>query len=203
MIKMYFNPNSTVEIKERHLPHWRQDGVGYFVTFRLADSIPQAKLASWKLEKESFLQRYPKPWSWKEEVEYHRWFTNQIESYLDRGMGSCLFCKKEISKIVANTLRYFDDVRYCLGGWVIMPNHVHSVITPVLGYELSRILHSLKSYSATSINELLGRKGRVWQSETYDQILRSAVHHHRVEEYIRRNPEKAGVEVHHASWLEV
>jgi putative transposase len=28
----------------RHLPHWRQEGVTYFVTFRLADSLPQSRL---------------------------------------------------------------------------------------------------------------------------------------------------------------
>lgn len=28
----------------RHLPHWRQEGATYFVTFRLIDALPKAKL---------------------------------------------------------------------------------------------------------------------------------------------------------------
>ena len=38
------DPNKRVRIYTRHLPHWRQDGATYFVTFRLADSLPEAML---------------------------------------------------------------------------------------------------------------------------------------------------------------
>ena len=38
------DPNKSLRIYTRHLPHWRQDGATYFVTFRLADSLPEAKL---------------------------------------------------------------------------------------------------------------------------------------------------------------
>jgi hypothetical protein len=38
------HPDKPVTVYQRHLPHWRQDGATYFVTFRLADSLPQSKL---------------------------------------------------------------------------------------------------------------------------------------------------------------
>ena len=38
------NPEQPVQIYYRHLPHWRQAGATYFVTFRLADALPQEKL---------------------------------------------------------------------------------------------------------------------------------------------------------------
>ncbi len=40
-----FDPEGEFEIRHRNLPHWRQQGATYFVTFRLNDSLPQAKLA--------------------------------------------------------------------------------------------------------------------------------------------------------------
>jgi len=43
----YFNPDEPVASLGGNLPHWRQQGVTYFVTFRLADSLPQAKLDQW------------------------------------------------------------------------------------------------------------------------------------------------------------
>jgi hypothetical protein len=48
----FFNPDATVVIRHGKLPHWRLEGVINFVTFRLADSLPQAKLESLRHEKE-------------------------------------------------------------------------------------------------------------------------------------------------------
>jgi hypothetical protein len=41
-----------------HLPHWRQDAVTYFVTFRLGDSIPQPKLKIWAHERECWMSSH-------------------------------------------------------------------------------------------------------------------------------------------------
>jgi len=35
-----FDPNKSLRVYTRNLPHWRQPGATYFVTFRLIDSIP-------------------------------------------------------------------------------------------------------------------------------------------------------------------
>jgi hypothetical protein len=45
----------------RFLPHWRQDGATYFVTFRQNDSLPKAKLDELKLLKEEWERRHPPP----------------------------------------------------------------------------------------------------------------------------------------------
>ena len=42
-----FDPYREVRCYIRHLPHWRQRGVTYFVTFRQADSIPVKVLEEW------------------------------------------------------------------------------------------------------------------------------------------------------------
>jgi hypothetical protein len=45
----------------RHLPHWRQDGATYFVTFRLADSIPEAKLIELQNLRNHWEYTHPEP----------------------------------------------------------------------------------------------------------------------------------------------
>ena len=48
----FFNPNMPLDIHERNMPHWQQDGATYFVTFRLADSIPKKRLQQWQQERD-------------------------------------------------------------------------------------------------------------------------------------------------------
>lgn len=198
---IYFNPHANVEIANRQLPHWRQNNTTYFVTFRLADSVPQAKLRLWKLKREEFLETRLHPLSESELTEFHQRFTKEMEDYLDAGMGACIFKNKDASELLASVLTYFQGIRYELGSWVIMPNHVHAVVTPKSGHKLEKILQSWKSYSANQINKLLDRTGRLWQEESYDQIVRSEHHLFRIREYIERNPRAAAINVHHASWM--
>jgi len=39
------DPEKPLHFYRRHLPHWRQDGATYFVTFLLADALPEARVA--------------------------------------------------------------------------------------------------------------------------------------------------------------
>ncbi|MDL5050736.1 nicotinate-nucleotide--dimethylbenzimidazole phosphoribosyltransferase [Oscillatoria amoena NRMC-F 0135] len=39
----YFEPFDEIKTRQANLPHWEQAGVLYFVTFRLADSLPRKK----------------------------------------------------------------------------------------------------------------------------------------------------------------
>ena len=55
----FFDPEADFQVYRRNLPHWRQAGVKYFVTFRLADSLPTQKLAALKEEKRTLAR--PKP----------------------------------------------------------------------------------------------------------------------------------------------
>jgi hypothetical protein len=50
-----------LECYQRHLPHWRQAGATYFLTFRLADSLPQAKLDELKVLRLEWERKHPPP----------------------------------------------------------------------------------------------------------------------------------------------
>ena len=64
----FFNPTEDVSVLSGDLPHWRQDGVPYFVTFRLSDSLPQGKIEEWKQEREIWLKTHPDPRSAADET---------------------------------------------------------------------------------------------------------------------------------------
>ena len=62
-----------------------------------------------------------------------------------------------------NALLHYDDQRYVLHAWVVMPNHVHTLYTPRPDWELSQITRTWKSYTANECNKILNRKGEFWQ----------------------------------------
>jgi REP element-mobilizing transposase RayT len=184
----YFRPSEEAANLAGNLPHWRQDGVTYFVTFRLADSLPSAKLRQWLSERDTWLVAHPKPWDQLTHDAYHRHFTAKLEKWLDAGYGSCVLARGDIRAIVANALPHFDGARYWLDAWVVMPNHVHVVLTPLAGYDLSAILHSWKSFTSHAILKLLpGWEGPLWQKESFDHIVRDADHLQRFRAYIANN----------------
>lgn len=197
----FFNPNLPLEINERNLPHWTQEGVAYFVTFRLADSIPKEKLIQWTNDREIWLKEHSEPYSDGDKLEFHQLFSEKIQNWLDAGMGACILKKPELAQLVAGALSRFDGERYLLGEWVVMPNHVHVLVTPKDGHELTDILHSWKSFTAHEICMQIGMEGQVWQHESYDHIIRSPEQLWHFENYIHENPLKAGIKVEQASRL--
>jgi hypothetical protein len=96
----------------RNLPHWQQAGCTYFVTFRLADSLPQSKWKVWQEEREIWLKFHPQPWTRETEDEYEKRFLDRVQEWLDAGYGSCVLSQKAIQDVVARALHYFDRQRY-------------------------------------------------------------------------------------------
>lgn len=184
----FFDPDLKLNNYRRKLPHWRQEGVIYFVTFRLADSLPMEKLAALKEERTRWLALNPLPHNQHQVREFHRSFSGRINEWLDAGYGSCVLAQPEIYRLVEGVLNFFNGQRYKLGKNVVMPNHVHALVQPLGDHGLDRILHSWKSYSAKEINKIAGYQGSVWHRESYDRIVRSPARLVRIEEYIRDNP---------------
>jgi putative transposase len=181
-----------------HLPHWEQDGVTCFITFRLADSIPGEELDQWMSERNTWLEVHGLAHAWEvdwlpdhQRQEFHERFTARFHAWLDSGEGECLLQQEECADSVASALRHFDGERYELESFVVMPNHVHVLVTPRKGEKLSGITHSWKSYTAHKINKHLGRQGTLWQKESYDHLVRHQEQFHHYRRYIHANPSKA------------
>jgi primosomal protein N' len=185
------NQKAEVQKYSGWLPHWRQSGKMYFVTFRLQDSMAQDQLRAWTAERQIWESHHPKPWDEKNWDEYHRRFTSQMEQWLDQGHGACALRRPEIGRLVEEALRHFDGDRYQLGEFVIMPNHVHVLVRPAEDNDLEAILHSWKSFTAKQANNLIKSSGEFWREEYFDHLVRRATQYEKFCAYIRENPQKA------------
>ncbi|MCC6159742.1 MAG: transposase [Deltaproteobacteria bacterium] len=88
--------------------------------------------------------------------------------------------------------------RYELLAAVVMPDHVHLLLTPRLEdpsapFSLAAIMSGIKGASAHSVNRLTGRRGQLWQDESFDHIQRSEENARKVGEYISQNPVRKGL----------
>ena len=182
-----------VSKSRRHLPHWEQPDCTFFVTFRLADSLPQGKLDEIKAERELWLQAHLEPWSQAEWDDYDNRFGERIQQWLDAGHGSCVLATDSIARIVEDALQHFDGERHVLDALVVMPNHVHVILKPVHGWTLPKVEHSWKSFTAHAVNQALARTGTFWMEESFDRIVRSVEQLGYYQRYIRENPTNAGL----------
>ncbi len=187
------------------LPHLKKEGVVYFVTFRLNDSLPAHEIVRLKHERKTILEQARaarSPLTWHEEEQLLAWYCDKVEALLDAGRGACWLSKTEVAELVARALNFFDGKRYELRAWVIMPNHVHVLVWPITGHTLSGILHSWKSYTSKEANKLLGRSGQTfWQAESFDHWIRNDAEHARLAAYVENNPVKAGFCKRPAEWM--
>jgi REP element-mobilizing transposase RayT len=163
-----------------YLPHFDGIEIPQFITIHLADSIPRRVIERWKRELKSL--KYE-----QERILLQR----RIEKYLDQGYGEALLKHHEVASMVQDSLLRFDGLRYRLFAWVVMPNHVHALMTRFENYELKDILHSLKSYTAHEANKMLHRSGQFWIEEYFDRYMRNQEHFRKTVLYIENNPVKA------------
>lgn len=194
-MSFFFNPADEIEITRGNLPNWYQKTVYYFVTFRLADSIPKEKAEELRKDREEWrrIHKNKVDFSKSDWIEYNRLFHDRVEEWLNNGYGSCLLRKPENAEIVVNALEYFNHKRYLLDEWVVMPNHVHVLVKPIGDHHLQQVLHSWKSYSSLQINRNEGQSGELWMSESFDHIVRSESSLEYFRRYIQDNPKKAGI----------
>ena len=181
----------SVAAGKHNLPHWGLDSTIVFVTFRLADSVPESVLSQWREELREWTARHSEPLSDEAKQEYVSLFPNRMEKWLDRGHGNCILANESCRNIVASAIEYFNGKRYRLHSYVIMPNHVHVLFELSKRDELARILHSWKSFTAKALNKVLGSSGEVWMRDYHDRIVRNAEHYERCLAYIRKNAKAA------------
>ncbi len=178
-----------------YLPHRERIGLLQSITFRLADSLPQEKLRELEMVKNAELGlRVPGV-----DVEKRK----RIEVWLNAGMGSCALGHPQMAAVMQDTLLKFDEQKYHLVAWCIMPNHVHVLVEPKV--KLSKIVQSWKSFTgrwAMKHNAELGLSAsRFWMHDYWDRYIRDEQHLLFVIDYIHNNPVKAGLCLKETDWL--
>jgi putative transposase len=187
------DPHKPLQVYWRHLPHWRQDRATYFVTFRLADSLPQNKLNELRSIKREWelMSATMRSTETLEELVLRK--MQEVERLLDQGIGECHLKDVRIAEIVEEAMRHFDGQQYELGCCVVMPNHVHAIVRPLNAdvHPLENLLQSWKGYVSRKANQILKRCGTFWQDESFDRIIRDEEHLYNAIQYIGRNPRMA------------
>ena len=185
-----------------YLPHVKREGARYFVTFRLADSLPKEVLLKIKGKRATRLAALNGSGTAKPKdspgpaidsiKQIERDYFCDLEDYLDKGEGQCWLRRPDIARIVCEALKFFDVKRYDLKAWVVMPNHVHVVFWPMPNQTVSQIVQSWKRYSAREANKVLQLTGEAfWQPEPFDHWIRNDAEYARFCSYVVHNPVKA------------
>jgi putative transposase len=195
-----FDPKAELFIEERLRPHWSQAGAIVFITFRTIDSIPKEVLRRWEREKNDWMRRRGYIGHWKsllptleleEQNAFNKVFLRCREESLDECCGECVLRMPHLSKIVANSLLHFDELRYRMGDFIVMPNHVHLLAAFPDPATMLKQCKSWMHYSAVQIHREVGEKGRFWQPEPFDHLVRNVDQYEYLRKYIADNPVKA------------
>ncbi|AIE83400.1 REP-associated tyrosine transposase [Fimbriimonas ginsengisoli] len=151
-----------------------------FITWRLADALPVDLLHRWEAE----LENNP-----PDQIKRELW--RRIENFIDAGHGSEILRHPMAARAVQESLAFNHNRKYRLHNWVVMPNHVHVLLTPIGGHQLGNIVGPIKSFTSKEIHRLLGGSGPLWQVDYFDRWIRDEKHLGRVASYIEWNPVKA------------
>ena len=180
-IPRYESPMADKVFYKRKLPHWQPAEGTFFVTYRLAGSLPMSVINSLK--------------------EANNCFTS-FEAELEKNYNKLHWLKNnEIAEVVMNSLLFNNNKLYELWAGCIMSNHVHTLLSLLPGSpSLQKILQNHKKFTAVHCNKLLDRTGPFWAEESFDTLIRNEKHFSHAVNYIIDNPVKAGLVNQWTDW---
>ena len=187
---------------QRTLPHIQPIGATLFITFRLAGSLPNEVIQRLKIDKrreELEIERIPDLKARKNSAyQAQKRLFAKWDAELDNARSSPHWLSVPgVAELVCAAMSYQDGKAYTLEAYCVMPNHVHLVCTSLVdgekAYPISKILQSLKGYTARQANLILGRRGEFWQHESYDHVVRDNAELARIVDYVLMNPVRAGL----------
>jgi putative transposase len=104
---------------------------------------------------------------------------------------SRLFVVESYVRLFLKTLYgYRRQGRLDLHAFVVMPEHVHLLLTPAPDITLERSIQFIKGGYSHALGVELGRKGEVWQRGYTDHRIRGAADFNAHRNYIHENPVK-------------
>ena len=182
----------TTRFQRGKLPHWEVEQGRYFVTVRLADSLPRETVFQLQEIHRSLSAIEPQSAQF---AALQRRFFLTMEKYLDAGAGASVLRDAELARIVIEELVGLTDWCVEVAHFTIMPNHFHALVVPQPGCSrtLSDIMKRLKGRSGLRIRGALGGTGSVWQREWFDRWIRHEAEWERTVRYIQENPVEAGL----------
>lgn len=190
----------------RNLPHWQPEHAVLFITTRLYGSLPKSKILELK-QKQTIEEKVLKEKGLSGEalkealsLSYDLYFGKFDKLLNGSTTGPHWLEEEKIAKIWTKALFHFDGVRYKVICSTVMSNHVHFIFYK-LDRSLSRIMQSMKGYSAREINKVLQQTGQhVWQEESFDRMIRNRRELKYKINYVLNNAVEAGLVTHWRDW---
>ncbi len=175
------------------LPHWEVVDGRYFITLRLANSLPRGAAED--------LAAILKDASEQDYLKRSRRYFRELEHWLAANHGALYLQDEAIATMILDGIAHYERLGYWhVSAAVVMPNHLHAFFRcETVG--LSQAMKRFKQYTAREANRMLDRKGkRFWQREWFDHWSRSAQEDDRIISYIRNNPVCAGLAKSPEDW---
>ncbi len=181
------------------LPHWEVEDGRYFITIHLAGAIPAAgrqRLMQLAEQVRNVEQKDTPQW-----LSLQRAIFREMESWLDRAEWDAKLRDPAVARMVVEAIEHREK----RGDWrvfayVVMPTHLH-LFGEIGGRGLKDVLEDFKRWTGHQAARILGGDGeRFWQREWFDHWSRSDEEDERIAQYIRENPEKAGLVEQYATW---
>ncbi len=172
------------------MPHLYYDEGEFFITYRLANSIPLQKLKEIKSDVKNI------------DFDQFKRLFRKYDAILDSGEFGIKYLKeKRIAEICKATIHYPNGKEYKLICYCIMPNHIHIVFRLLENNKgISKIMQAIKGISAKEVNKILNRKGVFWQDESYDRLIRDEIELYFIIKYVLLNPVEAGLVKNWKDW---
>ncbi len=200
----YLDKSTDIDIRFRRLPHWSQPGTLTFITWRTADSLPKEVLNKFRSQRFAIIRQADvDPESdWRSELRtrspqeldrlQHKLF-EAWDSKLDDGLGACVLHRSDLLQEVLQSLLRFNNDRYLLTDFVVMPNHMHLIAAFDSENRMMTQGTSWKRFTGRVINQKIGRSGDFWQPDQFDHLIRNEDQFLYYRNYIRDNAKNAGL----------
>jgi putative transposase len=100
-----------------------------------------------------------------------------------------LFQVEETAEIIVRKiLEYRDKGNYLLHDFVLMPNHLHLILTPDSSCSLEKCVQLIKGGSSFEIGKVRGRKMEIWQAGFHESRVTSPTDYEKKRDYVWFNP---------------
>lgn len=187
-VVQFLEKRKHVEIWGRKLPHWFQENKTMFVTFRLADSLPKNKVEEFLADRANMLKEEKGTAGNNARKTYDIMMMRKMEYWLNNGYGNCMLQREDVRSVLVEALHYYNNKEYLLHAFVVMPNHVHILLSSLTNKPINNIIGKVKGFTAYQLRKSLRIYEDIWQKGIFDRILRNWDEFEKYVDYIGNNP---------------
>lgn len=187
-VVQFLEKRKHIEIWGRKLPHWFQENKTMFVTFRLADSLPKNKVEEFLADRANMLKEEKRTAGNNTRKAYDIMMMRKMEYWLNNGYGNYILRREDVRNVLVEALYYYNNKEYLLHTFVVMPNHVHILLSSLTNKPINNIIGKVKEFTTFQLRKSLGINEDIWQKGIFDRILRNWDEFEKYVDYIANNP---------------